>query len=51
MKGVMFDNFHTYLDFRLLLSTKTIGSPSAKTESINIPGADGVLDLTEYLLT
>lgn len=48
MKGVMFDNFHTYLDFRLLLSTKTIGSPSAKTESINIPGADGVLDLTEY---
>lgn len=48
MKGVKFDDFHTYLDFGLLLSEKTIGSPSAKTESINVPGADGELDLTEY---
>ena len=48
MKGVSFDNFHTYLDFGLLLSTKTIGSPSAKKSSLSIPGADGVLDLTEY---
>ena len=48
MKGIMFDNFHTYLDFGLLLSSKTIGSPSAKIEYINVPGADSVLDLTEY---
>lgn len=48
MKGVTFDNFHTYIDFGLLLSSKTIGSPSPKTETIDVPGADGALDLTEY---
>ena len=48
MKGVRFGNYHSYNDFGLILSQKTIGTPSPKTETINIPGGDGVLDLTEF---
>ena len=48
LKGVMFGTFHSYLDFGLILSSKTIETPSAKTETVNVPGADGELDLTEY---
>ena len=48
MKGIKFGNYHSYRDFGLILATKTIGSPSPKTETIDIPGGDGVLDLTEF---
>lgn len=48
MKGVRFGNYHSYDDFNLILSQKTIGTPSPKTETIDIPGGDGVLDLTEF---
>jgi len=48
MKGVKFGDFHSWNDFSLILSEKTIGSPSPKTEVIDIPGGDGVLDLTEF---
>lgn len=48
MKGVKFGNYHSYDDFSLILSEKTIGTPSPKTEVIDIPGGDGVLDLTEF---
>ena len=48
MKGIKFGNYHSYNDFQLILATKTIGSPSPKTETIDIPGGDGVLDLTEF---
>lgn len=48
MKGVSFGDFHSYRDFSLILSQKTIGAPSPKTETIDIPGGDGVLDLTEF---
>ena len=48
MKGIMFGNYHSYNDFQLILATKTIGTPSPKTETIDIPGGDGVLDLTEF---
>jgi len=47
MKGINFGDFHSYHDFSLILSQKMIGTPSPKTESIDIPGGDGVLDLTE----
>lgn len=47
MKGVRFGEFHSWDDFSLILSQKMIGTPSPKTESIDIPGGDGVLDLTE----
>ena len=48
MKGITFGNYHSYNAFQLILGTKTIGTPSPKTETIDIPGGDGVLDLTEY---
>ena len=48
MKGVTFGDFHSWNDFSLILSSKTIGTPSPKTETIDIPGGDGVLDLTEF---
>lgn len=44
----MFGSFHSYGAFQLILATKTIGTPSPKAETIDIPGGDGVLDLTEF---
>ena len=48
MKGITFGSYHSYNDFQLILASKTIGSPSPKTETIDIPGGDGVLDLTDF---
>lgn len=48
MKGITFGSYHSYNAFQLILAAKTIGTPSPKTETIDIPGGDGVLDLTEY---
>ena len=48
MKGIKFGNYHSYDDFSLILSQKTIGAPSPKVETIEVPGGDGVLDLTEF---
>ena len=48
MKGIKFGNYHSWNDFQLILASKTIGTPSPKTETIDIPGGDGVLDLTEF---
>ena len=48
MKGIKFGNYHSYNDFSLILSQKTIGAPSPKVEAIEIPGGDGVLDLTDF---
>ncbi len=46
-KGVYFGNIHTFFDLDLILS-KVIVSPAVpKTVYIDIPGADGSLDLTE----
>ena len=48
MKGVKFDDYHSYLDFGLILSSYSIGDAKPKTEMIDIPGSDGSLDLSEY---
>ena len=48
MKGIMFGNYHSWNDFQLILASKTIGTPSPKAETIDIPGGDGVLDFTEF---
>ena len=48
MKGVKFGNHHSWDDFKLILSQKTIGTPSPKVNQIEIEGGDGVLDLTEF---
>lgn len=48
MKGVSFDTLHSYRDFSLYLSEKTIESPKPKTETQEVPGADVELDFTEF---
>lgn len=48
MKGIKFGNHHSWNDFQLILASKTIGTPSPKTETIDIPGGDGVLDFTDF---
>lgn len=48
MKGIKFGIYHSYNDFQLILASKIIGAPSPKTETIDIPGGDGVLDLTDF---
>lgn len=48
MKGIMFGSYHSWNDFQLILASKTIGTPSPKTETVDIPGGDGVLDYTDF---
>lgn len=48
MIGVTFDDLHSYDDLSLVLNSKTIEPPTPKTETVDIPGADGELDFTEF---
>lgn len=48
LNGVTFGSYHSYDDLGLILTQKTIDPPPAKTATINVPGADGELDYTEY---
>lgn len=48
LNGITFGDYHSYRDFNLILSSKTIGSPKAKIETVDVPASDGVLDYTEY---
>ena len=48
MKGIRFGGLHTYDDLNLILSKKEIGSPAVKTKKIDVEGADGELDLTDF---
>lgn len=48
MKGIRFGAFHSYDDFRLILSKKEMGSTTVKVQKVDIPGADGALDLTDF---
>lgn len=46
--GVSFDGLYSYDDFDLWLSNRPdFGSPEPKLNKVEIPGADGILDLTE----
>lgn len=48
MNTVTFGTHRSYEDLQLLLTGKTIGTPAPKVEHIDLPGSDGVLDLTEF---
>lgn len=48
LKQVHFGDFSSFDDFSLILSAKKIETPKVKTETTDVPGADGVLDFTEY---
>ena len=45
--GITFGDVHSYDDLSLILSGKDIPPAAPKTTYIDIPGADGSLDLTE----
>ena len=50
--GITFDEEkHTYDDFGLRIKSINIGFPSVKESKIDIPGADGYLDMTDYFGT
>lgn len=48
MKGVTFGEKHSYSDFSLLLAKAELGAPETKIKKIEIEGADGALDLTDF---
>lgn len=49
MNTVTFGTKNSYKDFGLILTSKDIGLPEPKTETVDLTGADGVIDLTEVL--
>lgn len=50
MRGVTFDKKHSYWNWGLMLRTAPeITSPVPKTHYVDVPGAHGVMDLTEAL--
>lgn len=49
MKGMFFDEIHSYTDLNLVLSAVSIPPAAVKTNYVDIPGGDGSVDLTEAL--
>lgn len=49
MKGIQFNNLHSYYDMNLVLSKVVIPPAAVKTNFVDIPGGDGSVDLTEAL--
>lgn len=47
MKGVSFGGLHSFYEWGLILSEKEIEPPKPKTKTVDVDGADGVLDYTE----
>lgn len=47
MKGIMFDDVHSFYDLNLVLSAVNIPPATVKTNFVNNPGGDGSWDLTE----
>lgn len=45
--GVSFGDVHSYNDWGLKLKSISLGTPSAKTSYVSVPGMNGSLDLTE----
>ena len=45
--GILFGDVHSYEDLNLVLTKSTIPPAKAKTTYVDVPGADGSLDLTE----
>lgn len=48
MKGVSFLGYHSEKDLNLLLTGKEIGAPEVKRQTIDVAGADGELDFTDF---
>ena len=46
---VFFDGKDTYAEYGLLLASKSISLPEVRTNMIDVPGRDGLLDASEVL--
>lgn len=49
MNGVWFDDMHVGYTMDLIMNYARVGTPTAKIKEIEVPGMDGVLDITESL--
>ena len=50
MRGVMFNNKHSWFDWGLMLKTfPRVSPPEPKTKLVEVPGSDSVIDLTKML--
>lgn len=49
MYGVWFDDIHIGGTLDLIMNYARVGTPAAKIKEIEVPGMDGVLDITESL--
>lgn len=49
MNGVKFGDKHTFDDWGLVLTEKSIGLPEPKTSGVEMEGADGEIDTSEVL--
>ena len=49
MKGIQFNDIHSYYDLNLILSVVNIPPAQPKTNYVDLPGGEGSLDLTEAL--
>ena len=49
MGKVFFDGKDTYTEYGLLLASKSIALPEVRTNMIDVPGRDGLLDASEVL--
>lgn len=49
MNGVTFGEKHTFDDWGLVLTEKSLGLPEPKTSGVEIEGADGEIDTSEVL--
>lgn len=48
MKGISFGGVHSYDDLGLILTKKELGAPEIKEKRIQIEGADGSIDMTDF---
>ena len=48
LPSVKFGKYDSMLDFALIRTASTVGEAPVKTNTVEVEGADGVLDLTEY---
>lgn len=49
MQGITFGDKHTFNDWNLYLASLTISVPKIKENTIEVPGRDGVIDLSDIL--
>lgn len=48
MKGIRFDGKHSYNDYGMWLNSYEVGEAEPNLKLVQIPGADGALDFTDY---